>query len=163
MQVGKSAKSSEVVMIKEKTEDGMAVRVISGFVAGFFSTLVFHQSALALLWQAGVAPIGPFSMAATEPFGVPAMFSLAFWGGVWGVIFALLDDKFRQIGKYWLMAFLFGAIVPSTVAFLVVRPLKGQSMGGASLMLTALLINGAWGIGTAVVLRLLSRRGSKLG
>ena len=35
------------------------------FIAGFAATLIFHQLALALLWWAGVAPFGPFSMVAT--------------------------------------------------------------------------------------------------
>lgn len=67
--------------------DGMransSAQLLFGFVAGLLATVIFHQLALALLWIIGVAPSGPFPMAATRPFGVPAVFSLAFWGGVW--------------------------------------------------------------------------------
>jgi hypothetical protein len=66
-------------------------RGLRGFLAGFLATLIFHQLTLAALWAAGVAPLGPFSVTATRPFGVPAMLSLAFWGGVWGVLFASVD------------------------------------------------------------------------
>jgi hypothetical protein len=53
---------------------------------------------------------------------------------------------------------LFGALLPSLVALLVVVPLKGGPVGGGwapGLLLTAFLINGAWGIGTGLILRLL--------
>ena len=98
-------------------------------------------------------------MAATRPFGVPAVFSLAFWGGVWGILFALVQRRFPPSGAYWVAAFLFGAILPSLVALMVVLPLKGRPMGGGwhpPLLLTAFLINGVWGIGTGVILKLLT-------
>jgi hypothetical protein len=130
-----------------------------GFLAGFLSTLIFQQLALALLWWAGIASFGPYSMAATRPLGVPAVFSLAFWGGVWGIVFALLESRFRVASGYWIIAFLFGAIFPTLVALLIVLPLKGGPIGGgwhAPLLATAFIINGAWGIGTALILRGLS-------
>jgi len=139
---------------------GVFRRSVFGFLAGFFATLIFHQLALAGLWSIGLAPFGPFSMAATKPFGAPAVLSLAFWGGIWGIVFALIDRKFPR-GGYWVTAFLFGAILPSLVALLVVLPLKGMPAGGgwhANLLLTAFLINGAWGIGTGLILKALTGR-----
>ena len=133
------------------------MRTFFSFIAGFFATLIFHQLTLALLWGAGIAPFGPFSMAATHPFGVPAVISLAFWGGVWGILFGLADTRFPSGSGYWLYAFLFGAILPTLVALLVVLPLKGRPVGGGwhpALLLTAVLINGAWGIGTGLILKL---------
>jgi hypothetical protein len=94
-------------------------------------------------------------MATTQPFGVPALLSLAFWGGVWGGVFGMLDKRFPAGSAYWITAFLFGAVFPTMVALLLVLPLKGQPIGGgwhAPLLLTAPLINGAWGIGTALIL-----------
>jgi hypothetical protein len=135
---------------------GFPSRLLFGFLAGFLATLIFHQLTLTLLWVVGVAPFGPFPMAATLPFGIPAVFSLAFWGGVWGIVFALIHRNFPSGGGYWVVAFLFGAILPSLVALLVVLPLKGRPMGGGwhmPLLLTAFLINGAWGIGTGLILK----------
>jgi hypothetical protein len=135
------------------------MRTTFSFIAGFFATVIFHQLALTLLWWAGVAPFAPFSMAATHPFGVPAVISLAFWGGVWGIVFGLVDDRFPAAGGYWVMAFLFGAIFPSLIVLFVVIPLKGGPVGGGwhePLLLTAFLINGAWGIGTGLILKALS-------
>ncbi|WP_133716326.1 hypothetical protein [Methylocaldum gracile] len=138
-----------------------ATRGLFGFVAGFFATLIFHQLTLALLWAVGLAPFAPFSLAPTSPFGIPAVFSLAFWGGVWGVLFALIEPRFPPPPGYWVTAFLFGAILPSLVALLVVFPLKGRPLGGGwhpPLLATAFLINGAWGLGTGLIFKLLATR-----
>ena len=136
-------------------------RLGAGFLAGFLATLIFHQAAVTLLWLIGVARFAPFAMGATWPFGVPAVLSLAFWGGVWGILFAMIDGRFPARAGYWLTAFLFGGIFPSLVALLVVYPLKGRPMGGgwqAAILLTAFLINGVWGVGTGLFLKLFSRR-----
>jgi hypothetical protein len=134
------------------------MRILFGFIAGFLATVIFHQLVLALLGWAGIAPFGPFSMEATQPLGVPAVISLAFWGGVWGILIELIHNRFPRGGGYWLTAFLFGAILPTLVALLVVLPLKGRPIGGwqPALLITAFLINGVWGVGTAWFLKVLS-------
>jgi hypothetical protein len=134
-------------------------RLLLGFIAGFLATLIFHQLSLAMLWGIGLAPFPPFSFAATKPFNLPAVFSLSIWGGIWGILFALIERLFTRYGNYWVIAFLFGAILPSLVALFVVLPLKGKPMGGgwhAPLLVTALIINGAWGFGTGLILRIIS-------
>ena len=139
---------------------GMAWRLMAGFLAGFLATLLFHQLTLALLWGLGAAPFGPFPMGATWPFGIPAVWSLAFWGGIWGILFALVERRFPR-RAYWTIAFVFGALLPSLVAFVVVLPLKGQPPGGGgnlNRLLTAFLINGAWGVGTGLILKVLLGR-----
>ncbi len=139
---------------QDKGSNGIGI-LLFGFIAGFLATLSFHQLTLALLREMGVAPFGPFSMATTEPFRIPAVFSLACWGGIWGVLFALVDHVFPRRASYWVISFLFGAVLPSAVALLLVLPLKGKPMGGGwhpNVLMTAFLINGAWGIGTAVFL-----------
>jgi hypothetical protein len=133
-------------------------RLLVGFVAGFLATLIFHQLTVAILRGVGVSPFLPYSWAPTEPFGIPAVLSLSFWGGVWGIIFTLIHGKFPRGAGYWVVAFLFGAILPSLVALIVVLPLKGRPLGGGwqtPLLVTAFLANGAWGIGTGVFLKAL--------
>ena len=63
---------------------GVGKRLLFGFFAGFLAVWIFHQLTLLVLWNVGLAPFAPFSMAATKPFGVPATLSLAIWGGIWG-------------------------------------------------------------------------------
>ena len=147
-------------MADQNAQTGFLGRSLTGFIAGFFATLIFHQLALTILWAVGIAPFGPFSMALTQPFKVPAVISLALWGGAWGVLFALVDRRFPRGAGYWVTAFLFGAILPSLIALLMVLPLKGRPMGGgwhAPLLVTAFVINGAWGVGTGLILKVLRR------
>ena len=126
------------------------------FVAGFISTLTFHQGTLFVLHRAGLWPKPAFAMSATKPFNVPAVISLAFWGGVWGIAAWSL---IRGMGgpQYWIYATLFGAVGPSAIALFVVFPLKGLPLAGGwnpKIIGAVLLLNGAWGLGVAVLLRL---------
>src|SRR2546427_9769040 len=57
---------------------------VRAFIAGFLSTLVFHQGVLTLFWLAGALPRAPYDMAPAPPLGVPAVVSLAVWGGARG-------------------------------------------------------------------------------
>jgi hypothetical protein len=148
-------------MIQENDSPYFVKRLVFSFAAGFLATLIFHQLALWVLWSLGFAPFAPFQLAATRPFGVPAVFSLSFWGGIWGILFSFVEGRFPARRGYWVATFLFGAILPSLVALIIVLPLKGRPMGGGwgqPLLVTAFLINGAWGIGTAFFLRLFSSK-----
>ena len=133
-------------------------RIIIAFIAGFIATLVFHQGGLALLNQLGLTDRGPFNMSATKPFGVPQVFSLAFWGGVWGILLAWFLGT-RKTGWY-LRALIFGALLPTAVALFVVAPLKGMPVAGGwdpKLIVGGLILNGLWGLGTALIFRALAR------
>jgi hypothetical protein len=133
---------------------------VRGFLAGVVGVVVFHQGVLALLHAAGALPQAPYQLRPVPPFGVPQVVSAAFWGGVWGVALASLLVGRRGRG-YWVAALLFGALAPSLVAWFVVAPLKGLPVaagGQPSRLLVGLLVNGAWGVGAAVVLALLGRR-----
>jgi hypothetical protein len=128
-----------------------------GFVAGVAATLLVHQGMLTLLHSAGLVPATAFSLEPTQPFGVPQVWSLAFWGGVWGIIFVWVVGHLPQEKLYWVDAVIFGALAPTLIAWFVVDPLKGLPLGNgwhAAGIATALLVNGAWGLGTAVFLRL---------
>lgn len=134
-----------------------------GFLAGFMATLIFHQLTATLLWKMGMAPGPPFQLAPQPPFGVPAVISLAFWGGVWGTLFAAVDRRFPRGSGYWLAAIICGAILPSLVALLIVVPLKGGLVGAGwmpKIWLYAFIVNGVWGLGTGLILQALRRLSS---
>jgi hypothetical protein len=137
--------------------------LLKSFLAGFLSTLIFHQGLLALLHAAGATDRRPYAVTPTPPFGVPAVISLAFWGGVWGILLWLAIRS--AVGTaYWLLATVLGAVAPSIVALFVVFPLKGQPVAGGwqpAILVGALLLNGAWGFGVALFLRLF-RAGSSI-
>ncbi len=123
-----------------------------GFAAGFVSVLVFHQSAVALLYAIGWTPRGPFPMQAVAPLGVPQVISYAFWGGVWGAVLAATLARLTG-AKLVVAATVFGAILPTLVAWFLVAPLKGLPPAGdfaLPAMLVGPIVNGAWGLGTGL-------------
>lgn len=141
-------------------------RVGLGFVAACLGTLVFHQGGVELCHLLGLTGSTPFNFSPVPPFGVPAVVSLAFWGGVWGIAFVLAESAIARCpGGYWLGAILFGAIVPTLVFWFVVVPLKGQSLSygfQVPRIFVALIVDGLWGLGTGVFLAMLAgRRGAK--
>jgi hypothetical protein len=132
---------------------------LKSFAAGFFSTLIFHQGLLVLLAAAGVIGARAYNMSPTEPFGVPAVISLAFWGGVWGIVLWLLVRASRG-AKRWILAAVVGAVGPTAVALLVVFPLKGIDVG-LGMVPAGLALNGVWGLGTLLLLVALRRIGPR--
>ncbi|MEF8833927.1 MAG: hypothetical protein V5A42_03600 [Halofilum sp. (in: g-proteobacteria)] len=132
---------------------------LKSFIAGFLSTLIFHQGLVALLGAAGAIGVRAYNMAPTEPFGVPAVISLAFWGGVWGIVLWLLVRAHHGL-KRWIWAAAVGAIGPTAVALLVVFPLKGIGVS-LGMVPVGLVLNGVWGAGTLLLLDALRRIGSR--
>ena len=105
-----------------------------------------------------MTPRTPYTMTPVPPFGVPAVISLAFWGGVWGIIMIPALARITNNAMYYIAAILFGAILPTLVAGLVVAPLKHQPVPHSLSMLTlGLIVNGAWGLGTALLFRFFAR------
>lgn len=130
------------------------------FIAAFVATLSFHQGTLAILHRVGMVPVASFKMAPTWPFGVPSVLSLAFWGGLWGFIFSWAETRFPAGAGYWIAALLFGAIFPTLVAWFIVFPLKGLPVAAGFVpahMSVGLMVNGAWGIGTAIFYAIVAR------
>lgn len=131
---------------------------LKAFLAGFASTLIFHQGVLAFLHATGVILRAPYSLAPTAPFQIPQVVSLAFWGGVWGIPLWLAIRR-KGITAYWFIALVFGAFLPSIVAWVVVFPLKGQPVAGGwkpAVLLLGLLLNGAWGLGVALLMKMMA-------
>ena len=76
--------------------------------------------------------------------------------GVWGIIFVLVEPYLvRSPGGYWVGAIIFGAIFPTTVAWFIVRPLKGLPVADVFRVpgiFIGPIVNGLWGLGTALFL-----------
>ncbi len=132
--------------------------IARAFAAGFIATLVFHQGLFALFHAAGMVPAVAWNMTPVPPLGVPAVLSLAFFGGLWGwpVAWFVRNDAGAI---YWLKAIALGAIGPTVVAMLLVFPLKGLAVN-PKIVVGALLLNGAWGAGVALLMRLTASMGA---
>ena len=139
--------------------------LIVGAISGAVSVLVFHQPVVELFHTLGLTALPAYSTHATHPWGVPQVWSLAFWGGVWG---ALLAASFGRLdgARLLVAAIVFGAAFPTLVAWLVVAPLKDLPLAGGwqpAVMALGLVANGAWGLGTGIGLLLFGHpdRGSR--
>ena len=129
--------------------------VVIGFLAGAISVFVFHQGFILIAWQLGLLPGAPYSLEPTAPLGVPRVISSAFWGGLWGIALALLLQRLRRADWLW-VGILFGGILLLLVGILVVGPLKGGELAwpSSTMLLRGFIINGAWGLGAALLYRL---------
>jgi hypothetical protein len=112
----------------------------------------------ALLHAIGITPRVPYSMQPTPPLGVAQLWSLAFWGGVWGVALAAALRRCRRSARDR------GDDLRRDPALARGvdrgRRLKGQPLfaGGAPKGLAVgLLVNAAWGFGTGTGLALFGR------
>jgi hypothetical protein len=132
---------------------------VKAFAAGFLSTIIFHQSLLAMLHNLNMTSVMAFSFTPMPPFHVPQVISLAFWGGIWGILVWLVIQKMSRI-NYWLWALVLGAMAPSIVAWFIVFPLKGIPVAGGwqpQMIVFPLLLNGVWGVGVAFLIRSFNR------
>lgn len=133
--------------------------IAAGFVAGALSVLIFHQGAVALLNGLELTERVPYVLEPTQPFGVPQLWSITFWGGVWGAAFAAAFRRFDG-GQLVAASLVAGALLPTLVAWFFVAPLKGQPMAAGfepMAMVFGVIVNGAWGLGTGLGLALVGR------
>ena|SRR5690349_5767204 len=133
--------------------------LVAGFVLGALAVLIFHQGAVGLLHAMGIAPRAPYSMKAVAPYGIPQIWSSAFWGGAWGILLAAAVHRMRG-ATLVIAATLFGLVFPTLAAWFMVAAIKSQPvMAGFDhkAMLIGPVVNAAWGFGTGLGLLLLSR------
>lgn len=137
-----------------RADSSSLIRTIAlGFIAGALGVLLFHQ--VAGYFISGRMPWSNWNPVA--PFGVPTILNQTFWGGMWGILFALLADRFPKGVAFFVVAFLFGAILPTLVSWYGMPQIKGGAMGPRGVWYNGPLINGAWGLGTGICLIILRR------
>jgi hypothetical protein len=134
--------------------------VVLGFVAGALAVATLHQLMVFLLTQFGMIQGTVYSMRPIPPWGVPAILNQMFWGGLWGILFALVLESVPSARPIWLVGLLFGVIALPIVGWFVVAPIKGTAIAAGWVprrMLVSVLINGGWGIAVAIIYILLAR------
>jgi hypothetical protein len=128
---------------------------IQFFISGFISTLVFHQGTFGLLSRLKIIPLLPYNMTPTEPLGVPAVISLSFFGGLWGLLIGYFIHK-DPAKKYWLKSVLLGSLGPTAIAVFVVFPIKGIAFNPAIVPI-GLLLNAMWGLGLGLFILIIKK------
>jgi len=127
--------------------------IVNLFVAGAISVLVFQMGAVAIMHALGYGG-PPFPYTPTKPFGIPQIWSFAFWGGVWGLVFGAIEQRFPQGAAYYVCSFLFGAILPVLVLWFIVFPLKGVPVAAGfdvTRMVMHIIQHGCFGLGLGVL------------
>ncbi|MBI3505873.1 MAG: hypothetical protein HY059_13615 [Proteobacteria bacterium] len=124
------------------------------FACGFLAVLLFHQCAILILNQLGFIPNGPYRTNPIPPFGVPAFLNQAFWGGVWGLVYAFVRGRIPAALPVAVAGFLFGVVGPTFFGWFVLAPLRGQPVASGFVipnMLRGIFINGSYGLGLALI------------
>lgn len=131
--------------------------IVRGFIAGALAVALFHQGAYWVMKTGGM-PLGGTAWnlsPAPQAFGMPSLMNLMFWGGLWGVVFALIHPAMPG-GTPWLKGLLFGMVFPMLLgSWLIFAMIKGQPVlagGDRTRLLIGFLLNGvAFGIGLGLI------------
>jgi hypothetical protein len=157
----------------ETAMQGTFGRMVLGFIAAAISVLIVHQSIVYLLGTFGMVRSTPWTM---RPIGyglvptLPLLVNSMFWGGLWGVVFALIYD--RLPGTWgWLKGLIFGIgvlIVSNWIFLPLIRQyvfkyppqalFSGFNGSNPMVLLPGFLILAGFGLGLGVVYSLLTRR-----
>jgi len=132
-----------------------STRLFLGFIAGFLSHLIFQGALGSLLYAAHLVPALPWSLTPVPPLGVPKTLSLAFWAGLWGLVYALLERRLTALLGWWAGGLAFG-LLPLAVYWFVVLPLKGFDIGGGfhlAMVPIEVAFHLVFGIGAAIIFR----------
>jgi hypothetical protein len=132
-----------------------STRLFLGFLAGALSHLIFQGGLGSVLYAAHLVPALPWSLMPVPPLGVPKSLSLAFWAGLWGLVYAGLEPRLTARFGWWAGGLVFG-LAPLIVYWLVVLPLKGLGVGGGfrpAMVPIEVAFHLVFGIGTAIIFR----------
>ena len=137
-------------------------RAALGFLTAVLSVLTFHQGMILLLHFTPIPGIQiagwPYSFSPIPPFGVPQIFNLCFWGGLYGLVFGLIEPKLSA--PLWRNGLLLG-LCAVMVGFFVVPLIKNTPLGGGWIVgnwIRSILINGCFGLGVGILYPVLRRR-----
>jgi hypothetical protein len=140
--------------------------LICGFIAGAIAVVTVHEVVNFLLLEAGVFPRIPWSMEPAAMTGLPQILSDAFWGGLWGVLFALIVSCIP--GRSLIVrGLVFGIVGPAIIGVFILVPLiTGRFQlffgGDPQLIVSVLLILGAFGAGMGWLYGLFATRNASV-
>ena len=126
--------------------------LLIGFLAAAIAVVVAHQVIVFILNQAGIWPAKPWSMAPTGPYQIPTIVNSIFWGGLWGVVYAIVHP-YLPGNETWLKGLIFGLLIAVLSNFTLLALVKGQplfmGMDGKKIAVVVTILAG---FGTATAL-----------
>jgi hypothetical protein len=147
--------------------DRSATDLLLGFIAAALAVVTAHQLIILILTQIGLIKGSPWSFAAVPPLGVPQIINGMFWGGLWGVLYALIHERLPG-GATWIKGLIYGLLIVVFSNWLLLPFIKGTILGqknqaffaggDPTRMLAGVLILGGFGIATALIYRMLVER-----
>jgi hypothetical protein len=146
--------------------EGTIGRIVLGFIAAAIAVLIVHEGVIYLLTQGGLIRGTAWGMQPIPPWGVPRLINNVFWGGLWGVLFALIYHGLPG-GAGWLKGLIYGLFIVVVSNWILLPLIKGQVFGQPNQvlfggwdpwrMLPAALIVGAFGLALGVLYDLMRR------
>ena len=139
---------------KNRAMSTISTRLLVGFLAGLLSHWIVEGSLGAIFYASNLVPNLPWSLRPVPPFGVPQTLSLAFWAGLWGVAYALLEPRLTGLFGRWGGALVFGLFLPLLGDWFVALPLKGHGVAGGFHPATVpidIALNAALGVGIVAI------------
>lgn len=136
-------------------------RLSFGFVVGALAVILALQGAVWLMGQVGIAAVQLFPMRAPLPATLPGLTQPAIIGGLWGLLFILIWDRWGRHGIVKGAGFgtLFGLVGPGLVLWVVWPALRGAALfegGQAGRIAAGAALAVAFGIGLAWIGQILN-------
>jgi hypothetical protein len=150
---------------------GVTGRIVLGFIAAGITVLTVHEGIIYLLAMGGYIPNRAWSMTpAIPPWGVPRLLNNVFWGGLWGVLFALVYNWVPG-GMAWLKGAIFGLFIVVASNWILLPVVKAQVFGqpnqvlfsgwNPQRMLITIAIVVGFGLGLGIIYGLMRPRAGK--
>jgi len=136
-------------------------RLSFGFVVGALSVVLALQAATWLFGQIGLSPVQLFPMRAPLPASLPGLTQPAIIGGLWGILFILIWDRWGREGIVRGAGFgaLFGLVGPGLILWVVWPAIRGAALfegGNAGRIAASAALAVAFGIGLAWIGQILN-------
>jgi len=138
--------------------------LLMGFLAAAIAVVTVHEIINFILLQAGFFPRVPWSMEPAAVTGLPQILSDMFWGGLWGVLFALIQGSIPG-GSLTVKGLIFGLVGPALIGVFILVPLLTGRFplffgGDPKLIISVLLILGGFGAAMGWLYGLFTSRGA---
>jgi hypothetical protein len=147
---------------------GAVYRGALGFIAAAIAVLTVHEGIIYALTQSGWIRSTAWGMQPIPPWGVPRLINNVFWGGLWGMLFALIYDRVPGTAP-WQKGLIYGLLIVVVSNWFLLPLIKGQVFGqpnqvlfagwNPQRMLITLVIVGGFGLALGTIYGL-ARRGN---